>query len=91
VQTEIIHSANTQDRRRWEGRADAVHERAARGTEVVGHSGVWPNRSDRIGPALEVVAAAQVLQILVVNGEVGCEHGRGEFAAIPAVANKGVD
>jgi hypothetical protein len=32
-----------------------------------------------------------VLQIFVVNGEVGCEHGRGEFAAIRAIADEGVD
>lgn len=91
MQTEIIHSANTQYRHRREGRADAVHERAARRTEVVGHGRVWPNRGDSIGPALEVLAAAHVFQILVVDGEVGSEHGRGELAAINTVADESVD
>jgi hypothetical protein len=30
-------------------------------------------------------------QVVIVNGEVGREHGRGELAAIGAVADEGVD
>jgi len=73
-----------------ESRADAVHERAARGTEVVGH-GVVRDDDARLTEGVQVVAAAQLLQVRVGDGEVGCEHGRGDFAAVRAVANEGVD
>lgn len=72
-------------------RTDAVHERTARVTEVVSHGGVWPDRCDSIFPALEVVAATNVLQIFIVDAEVGRKHRRCQFAAIDAVANESVD
>jgi sugar phosphate isomerase/epimerase len=95
VQREIVHAAYAQDTHARESRADAIHERAARGTEVVGHGvvlarGFYEN-SARLTEGLQVVAAAQVLQVRVVNGEVGCVHGRGEFVAVGAVADEGAD
>lgn len=91
VQTEIIHTTKTQDRHRWKCRTNTIHERPTRETEVVSHAGVWPDRSNWISPAFEVVATTQVLQIFVINAEVGCKHWRGELAAIHTVANKGID
>lgn len=40
---------------------------------------------------LQLILAAQVLQILVVEREVGRKHGGGDFAAVGAVADEGVD
>jgi hypothetical protein len=44
-----------------------------------------------LSEGLQVVAAAQVLQVRIGDGEVGCEHGRGDFPTVHAVADKGVD
>lgn len=86
---EIVHGADAQDTLARERCADAVHERAARGTEVVGH-GVARGDGARLAEGRQVVAAAQVLQVRVGDGEVGCERGRGEFEAVGAVAGGGV-
>jgi hypothetical protein len=91
MQTKIIHTPKTQDRGCWEGRADAVHKRTTRIAEVVGHGGVRSNRSDRVGPAFEILAAANMLQVFIVNGKVGRKHGRCKFPAIYTIADKGVD
>lgn len=45
----------------------------------------------RLAVGLEIVAAAQVLEVSIKNGEVGGEHGGGDFAAVFAVADEGVD
>jgi len=93
VQREIVHATYTQDTHARESRADAIHERTARGTEVVGHGvvlarGFYEN-STRLTKGLQVVAAAQVLQVRVVHGEVGCVHRRGQLVAVGAVADEG--
>ena len=44
-----------------------------------------------IAPGLEVVTAAEVLEVGVVDGEVGGMHGGGYFVAVGAVADEGVD
>jgi hypothetical protein len=90
MQMEIVHGADAQDAEARERRADAVHERAARRAEVVGHGAA---RADcaRLAEGREVLAAAQVLQVRVGDGEVGREHGRGDLAAVGAVAEEGTD
>ena len=90
LQVEILNSADTQDTLPRETRADAVHERTARGTEVVDH-GVARANGTMLAEGLQIVAAAQVLQVGVGDGEVGCEHRRGDFAAVRAVADEGID
>ncbi len=89
-QVEIVHGADAQDACSREPRADAVHERPARGAEVVGHGSVQAD-AVVLAPGLEVVLAAQVLQVGVGDDEVGGEHGGGDFAAVGAVADEGVD
>lgn len=95
MQREIVHAAYAQDTRAWESPADAIHERAASGTEVVGHGVILARGIDensaRLTEGLQVVAAAQVLQVRVIDGEVGCVHGRSEFVAVGAVADEGAD
>lgn len=90
VQVEIVYGADAQDALPGESRADAVHQRPARGTEVVGH-GVSRGGGARLAPGRQVLAAAEVSDVLVVNHEVGGEHGSGDFAAIRTVAHEGVD
>lgn len=90
VQMKIIHGANAQNTLLWESRADAVHECAARGTEVVGHIIARGDRT-RLAEGGQIGAAAQVLQVRVGNGKVGGEHGRGDFAAVRAIADEGVN
>ena len=90
VQMEIVHGADAQDALARPARADAVHERAARGAEVVGH-GVARGDGARLAKGLQVFAAAQVPEVGVGDGEVGREHGRGDFAAVCAVADEAVD
>lgn len=93
VQGEIVHGADAQDAHAGESGADAIHERAARGTEVVGHGmvrvdGVRGNGA-RLAKGRQVLAAAQVLQVGVGDDEVGRECGRGDFVAVGAVADEG--
>ncbi|KAF7966236.1 hypothetical protein HWV62_39459 [Athelia sp. TMB] len=90
VQIEIVDGADAQDTLSRHARAHTVHERAASLAEVVGH-GVARLDGARLAPGREVIAAAQVLQVRIVDGEVGCEHGRRDFAAVRAVADEGVD
>ena len=90
MQIEIVHGADAQDAVAPEGRADAVHERAARGAEVIGH-GVARGDGARLAERFEVVAPAQVRQVSVGDGEVGGEHGGRDLAAVGAVADEGVD
>ena len=89
-QMEIVNGADAQDALARAAGADAVHERAARGAEVVGH-GVARGDGPRLAKGLKVVAAAHVLEVRVGDGEVGCEHGGGDFAAVGAVADEAVD
>lgn len=86
----IVHGANAQDTLIGESRADAVQERAARGTEIIGHVVARGDRV-RLAEGFQIVAAADVLEVRVGDGKVGCEHGRGDFAAVGAIADEGVD
>lgn len=90
VQVEIVNGANSHVALVGGNLAPAVHERAAGLAKAVGHFG---SRSRRlvVAPASEVVLATDELEVGVVDGEVGGEHGRGDFAAVEAVADKGVD
>lgn len=90
MQVEVVDGADAQDALAREGRTDAVHERAACHAEVVGHE-VAPADGARLTESLQVLAAANVPQVRVRDGEVGSEHGSGDFAAIGAVADEGVD
>ena len=81
MQLKIIHGTDAENTRPRESRADAVHEGAARGAEVVGH-GVAGADGAVLAEGLEVVAAAQVSQVRVGNGEVGCEHGSGNLMTV---------
>ena len=86
----IVHGADAQDTFPRTTRADTVHKRAARGTEVVGH-GITRGDSARLAVDGQVFAATQVGQVRVGDSEVGGEHGRADFAAVCAVADEGVD
>ena len=90
VQMEVVYGADAQDTLPRAAGADAVHERAARGAKVVGH-GVARGDGARLAKGLKVVAAAQVLEVRVGDGEVGCEHGRGDFAAVRAVTDEAIN
>ena len=87
---EIVNGADAQDALPRTARADAVHKGAARGAEVIGH-GVARSDGTRLAKGLQVVAAAHVLEVGVRDGEVGREHGGGDFAAVGAVADEAVD
>jgi len=41
--------------------------------------------------SFENVLAAEVFEVGIFDGEVGGEHGGGEFVAVEAVANEGID
>ena len=87
---EVVNGADAEDAVARELGADAVHEGPARGAEVVGHLAA---RGDGFGlaPGGQVVAAAEVLEVGVGHGEVGGEHGGGDFVAVAAVADEGVE
>lgn len=89
-QAEVVDGTNTQDAGPGVAGRHTVHEGAAGRAEVICH---LVARGDRLGlaPATEVFLAAQVLEVLVVDSEVGCEHGRCDLAAVCAVAHECVD
>lgn len=89
-QVEVVDGPDAQDARPGVSRRHTVHEGPAGRTEEVGH---LVARADCLGlaPAAEVLLAPKVLQVLVVDGEVGREHGGRDLAAVCAVAHEGVD
>jgi hypothetical protein len=87
---EVVDGADAQDAHAGESSADTIHQRATRPAKVIGHLLARCDRA-RLAEGLEVVAAAEVLQVRVGDGEVGGEHGRGDLAAVAAVADKAVD
>lgn len=90
VQVEIVDSANAQDAMARERRTDTIHQGSACRAKVVGHQAARCD-SFRLSKRLEVFLPAQVLQVSVGDGKVGCEHGRGDFATVGAVADKGIN
>jgi hypothetical protein len=90
VQLEVVNGAGSHVAVLREARAPAPDERAAGLAKAVGHCG---SRSRRlvVSPSGEVVLATVEFEVGVVDGEVGGEHGRGDFAAVVAVAEEGVD
>lgn len=89
-QAEVVDGPDAQDAGPGIAGRHAVHKGATGRTEVVCH---LVARGDGLGlpPAAEVLLAAQVLEVLVVDGEVGCEHGRCDLAAVCTVAHECVD
>lgn len=89
VQGEIVHTANAQDAHARERRADAVHKRAARRTEVIRHRVVLAGSLDedraRLAVRLQLFLPPQVLQVRVVDREVDRVHRCGELVAVGAV------
>ena len=90
MQMEIVYGANARDALLWVNRADTVHERTTRRTEIVGH-GVARGDGARLAEGLQVVLAAYVLQMRVGDDEVGREHGCGDLMTVRAVADEAVD
>ena len=45
----------------------------------------------RLAKGLQILPAADVLQMGVGDDEIGCEHGGGDFAAVEAVADEAVN
>lgn len=89
-QAEVVDGTDAQDAHAGEAGRHTVHEGAAGRAEEVGH---LVARGDRLGlaPAAEALLAPQVPEVLVVDGEVGCEHGGCHLAAVCAVAYERVD
>jgi hypothetical protein len=90
MEVEIINCANTENALPWKSCTNTIHEGAASLAEVVGHE-VLAGDGARLAKSGQVIAAAGVSQVFVVNGKVGREHRCGDFAAVCAVADKRVD
>lgn len=92
VQGEVVYTAYAQDAHTRESSANAIHERATRLAEVVGHCVVLSRHlnEDSFGltPARQVFLTSKVLQIGVVYSEIGGMHGCGELVTICAIANE---
>lgn len=90
MQTEVINGSDPGDAAARVAGADAVHERAALAAEVVRHLVAGGDGLAR-GVLLQLVLAAGVLHLAVLDDEVGGEHGGGDLATVGAVADEGVD
>lgn len=90
MKIEIIHSPNPRNQHTRVPRRDAIHERAADGAEVVFHriAGLDGFVLREFG---ELLTAALVSGFGGLDDEVGGEHGGGDFAAVGAGADEGVD
>lgn len=87
---EIVHSPDAKNTVTRITRADPIEEGSAGLAEIVGHfiagcDGLLLRESGH------VLLAPLVLQILVVDGEVGSEHGSVKLVTVGTVADKGVE
>lgn len=86
----VVDGADARDALPRKAGANAVHERAAVGAEVVRH-GVSRRHGTRLAEGFERRRPAQVLQVRVLNDEIRREHRRCELVAIAAVADEAAD
>ena len=70
---EVINSTDSCNTPIREARALAVHEGSTRSTEIICHR-ITRRNSLRLGKCSEVFLAAEMLEVGVVDGKVGCEH-----------------
>ena len=73
VEVEIIDRPNTENTLPGKRRANTIHEGAASLAEVVGHK-VLAGDSARLAESCQVIAAAGVGQVFVVDSKVRREH-----------------
>jgi hypothetical protein len=90
MQVEVIHSTNSKDTLPWISGTNTIHESSTSLAEIVGHA---VPRGDGFGlrKYSQVVSAANVGDISVVDDEVGGEHGGSDFPAVETVAEEGVN
>jgi hypothetical protein len=88
MQIKIVDSADPRNQHPREAGRDAVHERAADGAEVVLHRVAALDRL-ALGELGELVAAAHVHRLGLLDDEVGGEHRGRDLAAVGAVADEG--
>ena len=90
MQREVVNGTNTQNANAWQALTDAVHESSTVTAEVVGHLFA---RSYRLILAIcfEQLLSTQVLELRILNGEVACEHGSRDFAAVGTVTHECLD
>lgn len=90
VQTKIVYRANTQDTPSRKRLTNTIHERTTGRAEKVSHQ---LTRGDRVRLAISchIVAAADVGEMGVGDGEVRGEYGCGDLAAVGAVADEGAE
>jgi len=87
---EVIDRAQPQQTMSWKSLSNTIHEGAAGVAEEIRHHGAAGD-GGVLSKSLEVGLATEVLEISIIDDERGGEHGSGEFAAVSAVADEGVD
>ena len=89
-QLKIINRPNPQDTHARKGRTNTIHQRTTSAAKVIRHHML---RGDRLGLAvsLEVFLTAEMVEMGVAHGEIGSEHGGGDFVAVGTIAEEGVD
>ena len=87
VQVEVVDTAYPQEVLAGKAAANSVHQATADGAEVIRH-GVAGLDALVGRPCRELVLSTDVLHVLVVDAEVGGEHGCGDFAAVATVADE---
>lgn len=89
-QREVVHGAREQDGQAWEQLALAVHERAVRVVEVVGHT---TPRAGGLGlrERLEPRASPHMAQVRLRDGDIGHVKCGANLEAVAAVAGVAVD
>jgi hypothetical protein len=90
LQIKVVDRTDPRDQHARDAGRDAVHERAADGAEVVLHRVAARDRL-ALRELGELVAAARVHRLGLLDDEVGGEHRGGDLAAVAAVADEGVD
>jgi len=90
MQREIVHGADPWDLPTWSPRTHTVHERATKRTEGISHcvSGCDCLVLSVFG---EFILSTEMFETGILDNEIGCKHGRGDFTAVGTIADEGID
>lgn len=89
VQMKVINRSNSENALAGETLSDTVHERTANRAKVVRHPLAGSDRLVLLEDS-QLVFATNVLQILIIDDEVGRKHRSGNLATVGAIADKGI-
>ena len=86
-QVEVIDCTETCDYEVGVPFWNSIHQSAAGTAEVVGHGFSWANGA-WLAESLQILATPEMLDRISSSNDVGCEHRRGDLAAVRTITDK---